>query len=441
MHGSGRELRDFSNQKILPAPDWAKKGVLYQIFPRVFTKEGTFKGIHQKLDYIKQLGVDIIWLKPIYPIGLKGRKGTFGSSYSVKNFREINPDYGTEEDFKNLVKQIHNRDMKIIIGIVPNHAANDNNLRQNHPNWFITDPSKIKDPEVHTWTDVTVFNYDDLEMRKYMTDTLIYWIEKFDIDGYRCDVAGMVPFDFWNDSLKSLREVKSDIFLLAEWEDPELQLQGFNADYDWTLYYLLCDIRKGKNQTSDAVQLIYEKDSKYPQNSIPMRFLENHDHLRSLNIFGKDGIEAYADFIFTTPSIPLIYAGQEFGENQQPSLFEKNDLNWKKSDIELVKMYQDLIQLRKQYSCFIDGNFIPLDTKGEAGAFLREDKKSKALVISNLSMDIIENLSINLPEDHKARLEQSEFINYRDSNDKVSLQNLNFDQFKPLTTYVYISKE
>jgi len=443
-HGTGRELQDFSQEKIIPAPVWANQGVIYQVFPRVFTHEGDFKALQQKLDYIQRLGVGIIWLMPIYPIGEEGRKGTIGSPFSIKNFRKINFDYGTKEDFQNLVNEIHQRNMKMIIGMVPNHSSNDNNLMKDHPGWFMQDSLGNFAREVDDWSDITDFNYENPEMRQYMKETLIYWVKEFDVDGFRCDVAGMVPFDFWNESLKSLREVKSDIFLLAEWEDPELLMQGFNSDYDWTLYHLLKDIRDGKKKTAGAISLIQEKDSSYPKNSLPMRFLENHDEQRSLHTFGRDGIESYATFIFTVPGIPLIYAGQEIGEEVKPSLFEKSELVWTKADSSLYRMYKNLIRLRKDYSCFTGGVFRPLQTKtskGSVGAFIREDNETVALVICNLNSDMAEKVLININGELIDRLKGIQLKNYQNSEDRITLTNITFDQIMPFNTLVYVGEQ
>jgi len=306
-HGTGKELEDFSSQSIVEAPHWARQGILYQVFPRVFTKQGTFSALEQKLEYIKSLEVDIIWLMPIFPIGQKGRKGVLGSPYSVSDFREINPDYGDKNDLKSLVNAIHQRDMKVILGLVPNHASNDNVLINQHPEWFERDETGNLTREVAEWSDVVDFNYQNSQMRDYMLETILYWVKEFDIDGYRFDVAGMVPIDFWEEVIPKLRSIKSDIFLLAEWEDPKLLLQGFNSEYGWTEFFLLKDIRKNKKRTVAAIDLIYEKDKQYPQNVLPMRFLENHDEERSMRVFGPEAIEAYATFLFTIPGLPLIY--------------------------------------------------------------------------------------------------------------------------------------
>ncbi|RQV98414.1 MAG: alpha-amylase, partial [Calditrichaeota bacterium] len=362
------KLQDYSHMAVSPAPDWARKGVLYEVFPRVFSEEGTFKGIETRLDYIEQLGVDVIWLMPIFPIGEKGRKGTMGSPYAVKDFRSVNPDYGTEEDFRDLVHAIHSRGMKIILGMVPNHGANDNILTETHPEWFMRNEKGEFIRENEDWSDVIDFDYSNPGLREYMTETLIYWIEKFDIDGYRCDVAGMVPNDFWKSALSRLREIKPDVYLLAEWEDPEIVLAGFDSDYGWSEYHILRSIREGKDRTSSIIRRIEEKENKYPHNALIMRFLENHDELRSMKRFGTIAIEAYATILFTLPGIPLIYAGQEIGETVKPPLFEKSVLNWTNRDEALLELYRELIHMRKEWPCFSEGTFMQLPTASMSGS-------------------------------------------------------------------------
>lgn len=443
-HGAGKKLADFSSQTLPRPPAWAKKGVLYELFPRVFTPEGTFHALEKRLDYIRNLGVNIIWLMPINPIGEKGRKGKLGCPYSVKDFRAINPEYGSKEDFRKLVKAIHQRGMKVIIGIVPNHASNDNVLMKEHPGWFIRDKKGHFTREVEEWSDVTDFNYDNPQMREYMLETLLFWIEEFDIDGYRCDVAGMVPYDFWEKAIPGLKAVKPDIFLLAEWEDPKILLTGFNSDYGWTEYHLLNDIRHNRKRTVAAIDLIYQKDSRYPRNVLPMRFLENHDELRSLDRFGPQAIEGYATFLFTLPGIPLIYAGQEMGAVERPSLFEKSVLPWESADAALLKMYKNLIQLRKTYSCFTEGNFIPLQTasfSGSVGAFLRENQHSAALVICNLRNTTARKVVVTMKDELRQKLKSLAFENFKNPGDKISFSEIVFNQVLPYQTVVYLAKK
>ncbi|NIV14775.1 MAG: alpha-amylase, partial [Aliifodinibius sp.] len=219
-HGEGKPLADYSEHRLPEPPSWAKQGVLYELYLRAFTEEGTFRAAIEKLDHLKKLGVDIIWLMPIYPIGEEGRKGRLGSPYAVKNFRSINPELGNEEDFRLLIDEIHKRQMKVLLDIVPNHAANDHPLIDAHPEWFMQDEDGNFIRVEEDWTDVIDFTYQNPQMRRYMKENLFYWVREFDIDGYRCDVAGMVPHDFWADVIPALREIKPDLFLLAEWEDP-----------------------------------------------------------------------------------------------------------------------------------------------------------------------------------------------------------------------------
>lgn len=439
-HGFGRKLADYSHKELIPPPIWAQQGVLYQIFPRVFSEEGTFQAVIKKLPYIKSLGVDIIWLMPIFPIGEKGRKGTIGCPYAVRDFREINPDYGTVKDFHELVTGIHQIGMKVIIDFVPNHGSNDNVLMDEHPEWFLRDKQGNFTREETDWSDITDFNYENPELRSYMIETMVYWIQEFNIDGYRCDVAGMLPYDFWRDVNKKLREIKADIFLLAEWEDPEILLTGFNSDYGWTEYYLLIDIRKGKKRTSQVLSVVDDKDSHYPRNALPMRFLENHDEPRSLYKFGVQSIEAYAILLFTLPGIPLIYAGQEMGEIKKPSLFEKSHLNWSMADSEITNLYRSLVDLRKDNSCFSNGRFVHLPTAslaGSPGAFLREDKNSVAFVITNLQKNPAKNVLVNFPAGERKRFLQLTPINYFDDSDTLDLKEIYFKELPPFTTLVY----
>ncbi|GAB4368290.1 MAG: hypothetical protein Kow0042_09390 [Calditrichia bacterium] len=445
-YGTGKELADFSAYRLPPPPIWAQTGVMYQVFPRVFTPEGTFRAMMGKLDYIENLEIDIIWIMPIFPIGEKDRKGQKGSPYAVRDFRAIHPELGTEEDFRELVEEIHTRGMKVILDMVLNHAANDNPLIQEHPDWFLQDEKGNFTRENADWSDITDFNYENPRMREYMIETLIYWITRFGIDGFRCDVAGLVPLDFWQEAIPRLREVKSELYLLAEWEDPKILLSGFNSDYDWTLYYLFKDIRKGKKRTMEVVNYITERDRLYPQNALPLRFLENHDEQRSLREFGAQAIEAYATFLFTLPGIPLIYAGQEFGDPGEPEIlkYEPYTLQWISADSSLLSLYRSLIKLRKENSCFTGGNFIPLQVAclaGSVGAFLREDETSAALIVTNLQDRMAKKVILTMPDELRNRLKNYQFGNYRNRRETISPEEIYFEQIFPFETIVYLANK
>ncbi|UCF65166.1 MAG: alpha-galactosidase [bacterium] len=444
QENSERELPDLSGQDILPAPEWARKGILYEIFPRVFSEQGTFAAIEKRLDHIQNLGVNIIWLMPIYPTGQKNKKGTVGSPYAVKDFRAINSVYGNETDFRKLVDEIHRRNMKIILDIVPNHAAHDNHLLEVHPDWFMRDKQGRFTREKKEWSDVIDFNYDNPDLRNYMQETLLFWINEFDIDGYRCDVAGRVPYDFWTETLPHLRRAKPDIYLLAEWEDPEILLSGFDSDYGWTEYHALDDIRNGKLRTAAVLGILQEIEQKYPRNHLRLRFLENHDQKRSMEIFGAQAIEAYASLLFTLPGLPLLYAGQELGEIEKPSLFEKSTIHWLQGDSALLTMYQELIHLRKSNPSLTQGSFMQLPVaslSGSVGAFVRWEDSSAALILSNLRNKTAEKIVISLTGEQQVLLDAYSWTSFKSADDPPDFRELYFDKIEGFTTRIYIGKK
>src|SRR6056297_2987474 len=208
------------NQKLekstqVKHPEWSKNAVIYEVNIRQYTEEGTFEAFEEHLPRLKELGVDILWLMPIHPIGEKNRKGKLGSYYSVKDYKGVNSNFGTKEDFRNLVKEIHKQDMKIILDWIANHTSWDNPMINEHPEWYTKDSSGNFQAPVDDWTDVADLNYKNQELSDYMTEAMKYWVDDFNIDGYRCDVAGMVPTSFWNNTRKELNNIK-DVFMLAE---------------------------------------------------------------------------------------------------------------------------------------------------------------------------------------------------------------------------------
>src|ERR1043166_7342492 len=214
--------RDFSKEPARPAQDWVRDGVIYQIYERDFSAAGNFGGVTAQLDRLKDLGVTILWLMPIHPIGQEKKKGTIGSPYAVRDYYAINPDYGTPADLKKLISEAHRRGMKVIIDIVANHTAWDSVLMK-HPDWYKHD-AKGNITYPYDWFDIAALNYNSVELRRYMTDMLKYWIRDFDLDGFRCDVAGEVPTDFWENARAELDKIKPDIFMLAEAHKPDLIL-------------------------------------------------------------------------------------------------------------------------------------------------------------------------------------------------------------------------
>ena len=234
-------ISQFTRAIARPSPDWLRTGTIYEIFPRDFSSAGNFNGVTAKLDDIKALGVNVLWIMPIHPIGEKGRKGDFGSPYAIKDYYAVNPDYGTLEDFQRLVEGAHQRGMRVIMDIVANHTAWDSVLMA-HPEFYKQDGQGQIVPPVPEWTDVAGLNYQNPELRKYMIAMLKYWLQTADVDGFRCDVAYAVPTDFWEQARAELSKIKPDIMMLAEASKPELLTNAFDIDYSWPLLATLNNV-------------------------------------------------------------------------------------------------------------------------------------------------------------------------------------------------------
>ena len=230
----------------LKHPEWSKNATIYQLNVRQFSAEGTFRAAETQLPHIKALNVDIIWLMPIHPIGEKNRKGSLGSPYSVKDYYGVNPEFGTLDDLKHFIATAHHLGLKVILDWVPNHTAWDNPLAVQHPDWYQHDwKGNFRPTAWFDWADIINLDYRSPGLRKYMTDVMKYWVRDVDVDGYRCDVAGFVPVDFWNNLRKELDAIKP-VFMLAEWESRDLHAQAFDMTYAWSWYEALNHLCLGK---------------------------------------------------------------------------------------------------------------------------------------------------------------------------------------------------
>lgn len=339
-------------------PDWVKNAVIYEINIRQYSPEGTFNKVTADLQRIKDLGVDIIWLMPIHPIGEKHRKGTLGSYYSVKDYQAVNPEFGTLEDFKNLVKKTHEMGMKIIIDWVANHTAWDHVWIEEDINRYTTDSLGNRPivPEGTDWDDTADLDYTNPSTREAMEEAMLYWIKETDIDGYRCDVAGMVPLDFWKEVRPKLDEVKP-VFMLAEDGKPEIH-QAFDISYAWDFLHLMNDVAKRKKTISEVQEYIAKRDSLYQKEDVLMYFTTNHDE-NSWNktVFQRFGQnhKNYATLAFTLDGMPLIYSGQEVGNKKELQFFEKDVINWEADTDSLQTFYKDLIKIYKETPAFWTG--------------------------------------------------------------------------------------
>ena len=307
--------------------------VMYEIFVRNFTAEGTFNAIIPHLNRLKKLGVNVLWLMPIQPLGKENHKGTYGSPYSIQNYTEVNPDFGTKADFKRLVDSIHAKGMYIIIDEVANHTAWDISWIKDHPDWFTHDSiTKKIIPPVPDWKDVADLNFDNIDLRKEMIHDMKYWIDSFNIDGYRCDAASMVPNDFWKECISILRQQRP-LMMLAESADSAMYENGFDMTYGWEMYSTLKKIWSGTSPAAAVDSVLRKEQKKYPPGYHCIRFITNHDEdswddVPEKKFVNRDGAKAAFVTMITLPGIPLVYDGQEVGYPTKINLFEKYTIDW-----------------------------------------------------------------------------------------------------------------
>jgi len=370
--------------------EWVRDGVIYEIYPRQFSAEGNFSGVSRQLDRLKELGVNILWLMPIHPIGQLKKKGTIGSPYAVRDYYGINPDYGTKEDLKRFVSEAHQRGMKVIIDIVANHTSWDSVL-MSHPDWYKKD-AKGEITYPHDWYDIAALDYRSKELRAYMTEMLKYWLREFDLDGFRCDVAGEVPTDFWETARAELDKIKPDIFMLAEAHKPELSVKAFELDYAWPMHSALTEVLQGRNRASELRRVWETELKEWPRGAVHMRFSDNHDERRAIARFGEPAALAASAFVFSLDGVPMLYNGMEVGDTTEsgaPALFEKLPVFWPFAERrpEFPRFYSQMIALRKKSSALRLGSlvWIPNSDDSRVVSFLRRSSDEEMLVVINFS--------------------------------------------------------
>jgi len=383
--------RDFSKETARTTPAWVRDGVVYEIFPRNFSAPGNFEGITAQLDRLKQLGVNILWLMPVHPVGRERAKGTVGSPYAVRDYYAVNPDYGTAADLKRLVSEAHRRDLKVIIDIVANHTSWDSVL-MSKPDFYTRDPAGKIIPPVADWADVADLNYDNPAVRAYMTDMLKFWLREYDLDGFRCDVAGMVPTDFWEAARVELERVKPDILMLAEWHEPELLVKAFDVDYSWPLHHAMSDVLMGIAPATQVRAAWEEEHAKWPRGALHMRFSDNHDERRAIARFGERAVLAASALMFTMDGVPMLYNGMEVGDTTEsgaPALFEKLPVFWQIAERrpEFPRFYKQMIELRRASPALRRGAVEWLRNSDEARVvtYLRRAGDEEMLVAINFS--------------------------------------------------------
>jgi glycosidase len=354
---------EFVNATPVRSADWVRDAVIYEVYPRSFSPEGTFKGIEQRLPELKDLGVTVLWLMPIHPVGVERRKGGLGSPYAVRDFHAVNPEFGSMEDFRSLVRSVHANGMHIIIDLVANHTSWDNVLITEHPEWYTRDEQgNIISPN-EDWHDVADLDYTQPALRRWMKEMMLFWVRDIGIDGFRCDVAELVPHDFWTDAIAALRAVKP-VMMLAEGADPKLHVNAFDLTYAWNTYDILRPLLNGDLNPADVHFSLRAETWRYPKGALRLRFSSNHDKdmydAPAAQWFGPAAARAAAVITTLLPGVPLLYNGQETGNTLPLDLFERVPIDWSKDEYAFRDLYRLLHNIRRENAVARRGELLAL---------------------------------------------------------------------------------
>ena len=376
--------------------------IAYCVFTRNHGLNGTFKDITDDLNRIKELGTDIIWLMPIHPIGENNRKGKDGGPYSVKDYRTVNPSYGTIEDLKILINETHKKGMKLIIDVVFNHTSVDSTLAKQHPEWFYCNEKGVPKPRVEDWSDIVDLDFSNMELWDYLIDCLKYWAD-LGVDGYRCDVAPFVPLEFWHRARKEVDKNKERMIWIAETIDPNfrynLQTMGikassdsemysiFDVTYDFDVYNYFKDYISGKISLENYLEIIKSQGYIYPSDYVKLRFLENHDQLaRILEIFPQmDTLKMWTSFLFFQQGMTLIFAGQESLDPHIPDLFHIDKVDWSKKEKDFTELLIKLAGIKKEH--FANDAFFHIKNSNIKGVIIAAYEKTEEDILGVFNVE------------------------------------------------------
>lgn len=372
--------------------EWTKDAVIYEVNVRQYTQEGTFNAFAEHLQTLKDMGITTLWFMPIYPISETNRAGTLGSYYSITDYRAVNPEFGTAEDFKALVDKAHDMGFKVMLDWVANHTGWDCAWIDEHPEWYTQDDSgNIISPENMGWPDVADLNYDNMELQAEMIECMKYWVQEYDIDGFRCDYATGVPQEFWEDARTALEEIKP-VYMLAEDELKESLLdKAFDFNYNLKLYDAMCAVAKDSKR-ANVLKLYIPTD--FPDGTYTLNFMDNHDknsyERTIMEAFGEESMAAMFSFLYTIPGVPLIYTGDEIGLDHAIAFMEKDTINWESSEYDYRPLLAELSNIKSTNPALHNGNYggqinyYDLDNKNIL-SFYREKDGNIVKCIFNLS--------------------------------------------------------
>ena len=371
-------------------PSWSYSANIYEVNIRQYTEEGTFNAFAKSLPRLRDMGVKILWFMPITPISKKDRLGVLGSYYSISNYVEVNPEFGTMEDFKNLVSEAHKMNFKVIVDYVANHTGNDHHWIKEHPDYYCLD-HEGQPIHPHGWMDVSQLNYDNSDLRQAMIDVLKFWVKECNVDGYRCDMAHLVPLDFWVDAKNQL-SVHSNLFWLAECEVPEYH-EVFDATYTWRWMHASEEFYHKRMNLQSLITVLYKSMTEFPCNALRAYFTSNHDE----NSWNGTEYEKYGDaallfavFSCTWNGLPMLYSGQELPNKKRLKFFEKDTIEWT-GDFELHTFYKTLLTLKSNNKSLRAGDpevltkIISHPDDHEVFSYLRKHDADQVLVVLNCS--------------------------------------------------------
>lgn len=377
-------------------PEWSYSAVLYELNIRQFTPEGTLHAAIERLPFLRSIGIDAIWLMPIYPIGIEQRKGALGSYYSIRDYEAINPEFGTKEDFRSFVDAAHALGMRVLLDWVANHTARDARWLSEKPaEWYERD-AEGRALVPWDWSDTAKLNYANHDVWQGEIDAMLYWVREFGIDGYRCDMAMLVPIEFWQEVSAALHREKSDIFMLAEAEEDNLFDNAFNASYQWNVHHIMCDIAKGARRVWDLRNAIHHERAKYPREAMRMSFTSNHDENSwsgsEQSRFGA-ALEIMTALTFLMPStMPLIYTGQEVGYDHSFAFFDRDPIPEESyRENRTTELYRRLCMLKHSQRALAaaerGGEMIEIENNAKDCmiTMVREVSDSRVVAILNLS--------------------------------------------------------
>ncbi len=386
-----------------------QNALIYSVYVRAHTPEGTFRAVEADLDRIRALGTDIVWLLPIHPIGVRGKKGSLGCPYANRDYRAVNPEYGTAEDFRALCDAVHARGMHVIIDVVYNHTSPDSVLWEQHPEFFYKRPDGLPGNRVGDWTDVIDLDYGAVELWDYQIESLKRWAGI--VDGFRCDVASLVPLDFWKRAREAVEAVRPGCIWLAESvhrefaarcraegmyaaHDSEL-FEAFDMEYEYDIRTVFERVVRGAAPLSQWTDLLEFQEAAYPANCNKLRFLENHDQPRIASLVSDEtALANYTAMLFFLKGATLLYAGQEWADTHRPSLFEREPID-RATGRDLTPLLQTLAQIKHEALAPDDVFFARAMDKTGVAVMTRVNREARKVGIFSLQGRAV---SVELPD-------------------------------------------